>query len=754
MAGRVLPDIPKSSDPHHHAWDWDRYHAELLRRIETLPPLMQSVQNARRNRADWLAPEQFPLPAFRFEDAGDKTMRKRSLAEAPVMLDSEHPDVTIETRCGTVAHILRASLVAALVKAQSEKLRTFFGCSFDEIETPRIAYTNWRALVGSPDDPEIPPEQNDNNTNPNEANQNERTIHTASLWDLMMRSIPFIDGSAHGASTQRRGLVQNTSTDNAEQPEQVQERAEHPQSPLPPTTLVIDAIGAPVSYDLAIIAISRELTELTKSLDIITPQQDISSGKNWTAVIILSTAFHIPHGNFAHVFRQKVHEDIVFVDAPATQTERRTFMEAWERWRAPQALQHKIEQEADLHLERLGSSLSSLGMIAPEATSNGIGFVLEGKTNIATFDIECAISATLRDNMLCATPSQLWLSLSERLHPQEIDSARRALAVFLQNRALLSDVPHLAAAHFLKAFFLPKNTQIMRKKFPSSTVFEFMFHFDFMLNALEYTLHESLSNLAYDAITELRNDPLLAALILPLEEKPNDLTTLQLLNEPLAIAIVAHDAVAYLQQTIDLDELNHVLFAVFLMSAPIWTHFVEGVFELLDESTLPGLAASVLSHLAGVLNVWTEGEPCDCIELASESSSDNFIDEFLLKTNKLLLSRPSTRRLNEYIDALARVSIQHVICTNSSLPWAWVSWIGLLPSAEDIPDASIYLNRLNLLTRLLNEPVPTCDNALKLLRFSYDIIVKAINHVEPDCPGYIHKDVLRRYLLQKFPHRP
>ena len=746
MAGRVLPDIQKSSDPHHHAWDWGHYHAELLRRIETLPPLMRSVQNARRNRADWLALEQFPLPTFRFEDAGDKTMRKRSLAKAPVMLDSEHPDVTIETRCGTVAHILRASLIAALVKARSEKLRTFFGCSFDEAETPRIAYTNWRALVGSPDDPEMPPTgQNDNSAKPNEANQNERAIHTPSLWDLMIRSIPFIDGSAHGTPTQRRELAQNTSTNNAGRPGQVQERAEHPQPPLPPTTLVIDAIGAPLSYDLAIIAISRELAELTKSFDSIPYQQDISSGKNWTAVIILSTAFHITHESFAHGFRQKVREDIVFVDAPTTQAERRTFMEAWERWRAPRALQRKIEQKASCQLEQLRSSLSSLRMIVPEVTSDGIGFQLEGKTSIATFDIECVISATLRDNMLCATPSQLWLSLSERLHPREIESARKALAVFLQGRALLSDVPNLAAAIFLKAYFLLPNTQGMRSELLSSTVFEFMF------TALPHQSSKSLSSLAYDLITELRNNPLLTALILPLEERPNELTAFQLLNEPLAVAMVAHDAVAVLQQTNDLDEFGDVLFAVFLMSIPVWTHFVEDVFELLDESTLPGLAADVLNNLAGALNIWTGEETYDCVEQNSSQSSDNFIDEFILKTNKLLLSRPNKRRLHEYIDALAHVSIQHVIGTNSYLPWAWASWIGLLSSAEDIPDASIYLDRINLLTRLLNEPVPTCDNALKLLRILYDIVLV---NVKPGCPCYVHKDVLRRYLLQRFPQRP
>lgn len=748
MADRVASFIPECLGFHHRTWDWELYHAELLRRSEALPPLMRSLQNERRNYVDWLAPERFPLPAFLFENVDDQTVRKRSLAEAPATFDSEHQAVTIETRCGTVAHILRASLITALVKAPPEKRRKFFGCSFDEAMAPRVAYVSWRALMGSLHDPATPPKQNDSEVRSEAASQRGRIIHTPSLWDLMIRSLPFASSNANGTSVQRGSAPQNTTPHAHECFGQEPAKETSPQTIPPPTILIIDAIGAPADYGLAIVAISSELAALAWPFDSTNAQQVASADGDGTVAIVLSTSLHGSHESFLHAFNQGLCEGVVFVDAPTTQMEHRFFMECWERWRAPQARQRVIAQGTDSHLEQLERSLSQLGMITPEAPTGDSTFAYEGETNIAIFDIECAISAILRDKMPCSTPSQLWRGISERLHPQEIQSARRVLSAFLQGRALLTDVPSLEAETFVEAYYLLPDAPIMQLIPLSGTAL------DSQLTTLAYQISNDSLGLAHRIEVDLNNNPLLTALLLPLFDEDRHLTTYQLINEPLAVAIFAQYAIASLEQTSDLLEMSGVLYVVFLMSASIWTHFIEGVFELLDESTLPGLAADVLSNFAGMLNDWTGSEPDDCIDQISGQSSDNFADEFILKTARLLLSRPAKHRLSEYVDALTRVSIQHVIYTDSTLPWAWASWIGLLPSEEEIPDASTLLERIEWLTHLLDGPIPTCDNVLKLLRLFYDIIVENIDEVEPDCPCYVHKDVLRRHLLQRFPQRP
>lgn len=748
MAGHAASDIPECPDAHHRAWDWGRYHAELLRRTDTLPPLMRTLQNVRRNRVDWLAPERFPLPVLRLENADDQTVRRLPLAEVPVALDNEHPSVTIETRCGTIAYILRASLIAALVKSRPEQRRTFLGCPLDDAEEPRVAYVSWRTLIGSPDDPALSAKR-DGSARPEEAGPHERTIHIPSLWDLMMRSVPFVGGTTNGISAQRDRASHHAAPLGSGRSEQASVQETHAQAPLPPTILIIDALGAPADYDRALIAIARDLVARANFFDRTSLQQKTPANGNGIATIILSTAFHNPHESFAHVFHRGAYADFIFVDAPATQAERRTFMEAWERWRAPHARQRLIKQEATRRLEQLERALLSLGMFAPDAPDSDGTFTFEGRTDVATFDIECVISAIQRDDMPCATAPQLWRGLSERLSSQEIRSARRALTVFLQSRTLLADVPRLDAATFAQAYSLLPDTSIMRLGPVSNTALEFMF------TAFADQTSHSLLDLAYRTVVELRNNPLITALILPLSDDNNERAAFQLLNEPLAVAIMAQDAVSDLENARDMLELNGILFTALLIPAPMWAHFMENVFELLDESTLPGLAATLLSNMSAALGVLGEETTDKRTDEVFEQPSDDIIDELINKTNRLYCSHGARQRSRSYIDALTRMSLRHVIHTDGALTWAWVSWVGLLPSWEEIPDVRALLDRIEWLTHLLHEPIPTCDNALKILRALYDLIVEDHgNHLEPDCPCYVHKDVLRRYLLQRFPQRP
>lgn len=90
-------------------WDWDAYHAELLRRTRTVPPLMQSVWNESANEADWLAPAQFPLPIYRLLPDEGGVPRRSLLSEHPCDPRDDDGITAIALRQGIVEDIFRSS---------------------------------------------------------------------------------------------------------------------------------------------------------------------------------------------------------------------------------------------------------------------------------------------------------------------------------------------------------------------------------------------------------------------------------------------------------------------------------------------------------------------------------------------------------------------------------------------------------------------------------------------------------------------
>ena len=118
-------------------WDWDAYHAELLRRTRTVPPLMQSMKwNESANEADWLAPAQFPLPLYRLLP-NESGMSKRSLlSEHPCDPRDGNGMTAVALRQGIVEDIFRSSLIWSLVKQTPSERRRFFRHADNRYRTP------------------------------------------------------------------------------------------------------------------------------------------------------------------------------------------------------------------------------------------------------------------------------------------------------------------------------------------------------------------------------------------------------------------------------------------------------------------------------------------------------------------------------------------------------------------------------------------------------------------------------------------
>ena len=710
-------DARSSLDPNNQPWNWWWYHGTLLYLANVLPPLMRTMQNERANHVDWLATECFPLPLFRLVRHGDASAQVRSLAEAPVTLDEQHPLLTIETRCGTVAHILRSSLIAALAWANTERRRAFFGCTFDEPESARIAYVSWRAIVGGPDDPEIPSQSAGGPESIESTEQRVRVIRTPSLWDLMEQSLSFVGGNVCREPESERFIDH----DVLHYIGLGEDRA--PTAPHPPTLLIVDAIGAPLSYHRAIIAIARELADTAWAHDALAHPSEASRGRNWTNTIVLSTAGHIPHGNLICTSQRTDFEDIVFADAPTTHAERRAFMEAWERWRSPHIRPRVAAREAEQRLTQVDASLATLDMARVETPESRVTYTPDGRADIASFDIGCAIGAILRDDMPCASPSQLWHGLSERLRPEEKRAARRALIAFFQERSLLAHAPRLDAEDFVNTYMLLPDRPLMRfGNLPPSEVIS-------AIHALTNQDTEDLSRSCGKLLADLRSNPLLAGLIFPLVDAQLNPVAFQLLNEPLAMAIIAHDTVVELEKSDDTEVYTNFISIALLMSIPTWTHFIEAVFELLDERVVPGLPRHLLEHTAGYLLAWSVSDGknvrAEYVDMIADAYAGATGKKRSPRSVSEVASRIAELNINDYIDALVRASLHHTVQMGGTVPGAWLRWVGFGLSEDEraglsitypLPDDNTIAEHAAYLRSLLDKPVPACDNALRVLR--------------------------------------
>lgn len=710
-------DAQSNLDSNHQPWNWWWYHATLLYLANVLPPLMRTMQNERANHVNWLATERFPLPLFRLVRHGDASAQVRSLAEAPVTLDEQHPLLTIETRCGTVAHILRSSLVAALAWTNAERRRAFFGCTFVEPEPARIAYVSWRALVGGPDDPELPPQSSGDPESIESTEQRARIIRTPSLWDLMEQSLSFVGGNVCREPESERVIDH----DVLHYIGLGEDRA--PTAPQPPTLLIVDAIGAPLSYHRAIIAIARELADAARAHDALARPSEAPRSKNWTNTIVLSTAGHIPHGNLTCASQHTDLEDIVFADAPTTPIERRAFMEAWERWRSPHIRPRVAAREAKQLLAQVDASLTALDMARVETPESRVTYTPDDRADIASFDIECAISAILRDDMPCASPSQLWRGLSERLRPEEKRAARRALIAFFQERSLLAQAPRLDAEDFVNAYMLLPDRPLMRfgDLSPSEVISA--------IHALDNQDTEDLSRSCGKLLADLRSNPLLASLIFPLVDAQFNPVAFQLLNEPLAMAIIAHDTVAELEKSDDTKVYANFISIALLMSVPTWTHFIEAVFELLDERIVPGLPRHLLEQTAGYLLAWSVSDGKNVRATYVDLIADAYAGITGKRQSPRDISKAASRiaelNIDDYIDALVRASLHHTVQMGGTVPGTWLRWVGYGLSEDEraglsitypLPGIDVVAEHVAYLRSLLDEPIPACDNALRVLR--------------------------------------
>ena len=723
MAISTERNARKRPHPSPTFWNWGRYHAELLRRSRALPPLMRSLWSERANHAAWLAPERFPLPTYRLEPSEDGAPHIRALAEASVVFDEKLSMFVIEARCGTVAHVLRGSLLAALIDADASRRQEFFGCSLDEPETPRIAYVSWRALIGGPDDPEVFPEQTESGAT-EDAKRGRRMIQTPSLWALMEQSLPFVAGEAGDplAAADRDELHEPAAC-----PDRVDVRKDT--DPNVPTMLVIDTIDAPASYNNAIIAIARKLERVAALFwSIAHPREAVDSGRNWTPTIILSTSGHIPHRRLAHATSRESLAYTVFVDAPAASDEHLTFMEAWERWCRPQARSRVVERDAAQRLAEVEQALASLGMVSIGRGREGSVATPQDVTHIATFDLRCAICAILRDDMPCATPSQLWSGLAARLQPDERRSVHRALVALHQGRAFLLDIPSVELLGFANEYNLLPSSSVMRlSNMPASELVD-------LVNRLASFDEKDFRRLVDTVMTDLRANPLLSGLLLPKQVENQAISQIQLLNEPLAMAIIASDAVTELERTSDGDEAGGLFTVALMMSDHAWAHFIEAVFELLAERDMAFLARYLLEKgFVLFLALSSHAIPLDVDEEIS-GLIDDVVDETyrgaLVQTSAELAERAEATRAAGYGDALVRASLRYDLQTGGVVPVAWAWWVAAGISAEEIaaavdpdgpwnfavPDDATVAERVSFLRELLHEPVPACDNALLLLR--------------------------------------
>lgn len=720
---------PDAARPNLLPWNWKRYHAELLQRARPLPPLMRSTGawSERVNHVDWLMPREFPLPLFRLVPRGDGTVRSETLAQAPFAFDRERRILAVEVRCGTIAHIARASLLTALIAAGAERRREFLGCALDESPTPRIAFVSWRALVGGPDDPAIEPEPDPAREAAGGEQPHGRTIRTPSLWTLMEQSLPFVSGEEAEPFDDFASL-HTVDVEDVEEATPTQASSLALTTPRAPTLLVIDAIGAPIPYANAIIAIARKLVSLTRLFDAIAHPEIMTDARgrtNWTPTLVLSTNGHLPHERLEHATALDDLETGLFIDAPGTPAERLAFVTAWCRWRTPRAREGALARDAVHLCEQIETSLAALGLRAVERPPER-RFTPAGATDLATFDIACAIGSTLRDGMPCSTPMQLLRGLDVRLPRKALDEARRALIAFHRGFALLQDVPSMEADGYAREYaLLPETSFLQMSDVSLSELRE-------TVNGLADLSPKQLELMKGSAVNALRRNPLLASLMRPDAGTGRGFVGIQLLNEPLAMAIIADDVMRDLENVQSTEQIAEIAHVALMMSPSAWTRFIEALFELFDERGLAYLARYVLDATYTALLLWSANtqmisETFDegMEEIAGDISREE-MQENLRQSDTLLKARIEAMRDTRYGDAVVRASLHHNLQTGGVVPPSWAHWVGSdlyqyeLQEADGAvlpaPDTEATAEHVAYLRELLNAPAPACDNAALVLR--------------------------------------
>ena len=493
-------------------WDWGAYHAELLRRTRTVPPLMQSVWNESANEADWLAPAQFPLPIYRLLPDEDGARKRSLLSEQPCDPRDDEGITAIALRQGIVEGLFRLSLIWSLVKqTPSERLR-FFGMPGTDIEHPRVGYVHWKEIpTYTPFDPARKP---------------------CELSEVMARSLKRLSaGSSANVPTSRISI----------------DRKRLPQTPEDeasafPQVIVLDVTTRSADASRRIAYLKAMLNEGSTRFDL--PPCEI---------VMLLGASDLTMGIIAGRAFGKDEDHVIYVDAPAARQELQTFCLGWERWRKTEGGPRRLLERAGHTLENSIHCLNKLDMEDPSNAVNPFwGRKRELSTKQATLDIMCtviAMQSDARNTMAAPALARLCDRLLERTNYKQQHDLVCLLWAFLKARGFdnalrLADEVIVGATAFascnrpsaLTFFFGSDADAILQREFDRAE--KNRGSKGYYLRACYVIMHEN---------------PLLSSIFrtIYIGDGPNGESRLQLMNEPLALGFLAQDACRHLIERTD-----------------------------------------------------------------------------------------------------------------------------------------------------------------------------------------------------------
>lgn len=677
------------------AWDWDAYHAELLRRTRTVPPLMQSMRwNESANEADWLAPAQFPLPLYRLIRDEDGVPRRSLLSEHPCDPRDGNGMTAIALRQGIVEDIVRSSLIWSLVKQTPSERRRFFGMPITDIEHPHVGYVHWRSVP-----------------------RKSRKTHSEAAMDLnalMLRSLKRLQA----------GSVNLIACDNEPAPheEKAVPQTQEEREAAFPQLIVFDGIGHGLSIGDAL----RLLVSAVRA-------HSAEHGSCPSEVIILAGSTNLSVGYITTNLTGGNPNLVVYGDDPATKQELQTFFLGWERWRGAYGGPRELLNRAHRSLGLALASIEALGMRDPALAINPNIRKDEGGafTNQATFDLTCTISAMQRDGRTVSTVAQVCEGLRERatknqrhdlecylwaaLKTRGFDNARRYVSEALVDAAATKALPKPAALPF---FSQPDIDEILQQEREYGQTY----------NSVQRTLA------AYHCYLHLCQNPLLPSVFRTVFiSNNNNEQLLQLMNEPLALGFLAQDACRHLIERT--DGITEEMLGTYpgLMDPKAWAIFTEQLFSALDEANAPLLARRVLHTVYPHCVKFNQDITKAGIRNLREIGLRRFDGPSSTLRDRLKSALKTTKKVMQegYADAVVRASLRHNLATGGTVPPAWAHWIGE-PLLDDDFDGKLWspnkkeiAERTAFLRELLNEPIPACDNAALLLTYAGKLQTRA-----------------------------
>lgn len=669
------------------AWDWDAYHAELLRRTRTVPPLMQSVWNESANEADWLAPAQFPLPIYRLLPNGDKARRRSLLSEQPCDPRDDEGITAIALRQGIVEDLFRSSLIWSLVKQTSSERLRFFGMPGTNIEHPRVGYVHWREIPTCT--PFVPARK------------------PCELSEVMTRSLKRLSaGSSANVPTSQISI----------------DRKRLPQTPEDeasafPQVIVLDVTTRSADASKRIAHLKAMLNEGSTRFDL--PPCEI---------VMLLGASDLTIGIIAGRAFGKDEDHVIYVDAPATRQELQTFCLGWERWRKTEGGPRRLLERAGQTLENSIHCLSELDMEDPSDAVNPFwGRKRELSTKQATLDIMCtviAMQSDARNTMAASALARLCDRLLERTNYKQQHDLVCLLWAFLKARGFdnalrLADEVIVGATAFasynrpsaLTFFFGPDADAILQREFDRAEKNRGSKGYYF--RACYVIMHEN---------------PLLSSIFrtIYIGDGPNGESRLQLMNEPLALGFLAQDACRHLIERT--DGITEDILGGYpeLMDPQAWATFVEQLFGALDEANAPLLARQVLHAVYPHCVKFNQNVANTGFRKLHEIGVRRFDGPSSTLWDKLKSALKTTEKVMQegYADTVVRASLRHNLATGGTVPPAWAHWIGE-PLLDDDFDGELWLpnkkeiaKRVAYLHELLGAPIPACDNAALLLTYA------------------------------------